>query len=476
MNWFDVDKEGLRKLLDARGKSAAILELAQNAFDAEGTTRVDLVLHPIANQATALLTVTDDSPLGFENLAHAWTLFAESSRKANPEKRGRFNLGEKLILSLCREATITTTTGAVRFDAQGRHRLREKTKQGSRFSALISMTRDELRAACDLLRLIIPPTQIAVTLNDVPIKRDYADLIAAPSATLPTEISDGTGILRRSLRKTLVAVWRVREGEEAHIFEMGIPVVATGEKFHYNVHQKIPLNMNRDNVTSAYLQQLRAVVLSATFGELRDDDSRAPWVRNAMEDPDVSQDAVRAVVKLQFGDRAVINDPSDTEGTKIAVTQGFTVVPGGAYSADAWRNVRSAAALLPAGKVTPSPKPFKPGGKPLKMVDVETPVMLRARSHAKRVAERIIGKEIAVHFANDRNWPFVACYGDSELIVNVPRVPTLREDTLDEDALNELLLHELAHDRVSDHLSNSFHEECCRLGALLAKMYREAGP
>lgn len=33
-----------------------------------------------------------------------------------------------------------------------------------------------------------------------------------------------------------------------------------------------------------------------------------------------------------------------------------------------------------------------------------------------------------------------------------------------------LLIHELAHDKVSDHLSHDYHEECCRLGAELAKL------
>ena len=35
-------------------------------------------------------------------------------------------------------------------------------------------------------------------------------------------------------------------------------------------------------------------------------------------------------------------------------------------------------------------------------------------------------------------------------------------------ALLDLFLHEFAHERVSDHLSDDFHTECCRLGAKLA--------
>jgi hypothetical protein len=39
------------------------------------------------------------------DLSHAFTLFAESVKKGDAEKRGRFNLGEKLVLALCDEAT-----------------------------------------------------------------------------------------------------------------------------------------------------------------------------------------------------------------------------------------------------------------------------------------------------------------------------------------------------------------------------------
>jgi hypothetical protein len=61
----------------------------------------------------ALLVVQDDAPEGFRDLTHAFTLFAESAKKTNPEQRGRFNLGEKLVLAMCDEVTIRTTKAAV---------------------------------------------------------------------------------------------------------------------------------------------------------------------------------------------------------------------------------------------------------------------------------------------------------------------------------------------------------------------------
>jgi hypothetical protein len=47
-------------------------------------------------------------------LSHAFRLFAESAKITNPEQRGRFNLGEKLVLALCDEITIRKTKGGLR--------------------------------------------------------------------------------------------------------------------------------------------------------------------------------------------------------------------------------------------------------------------------------------------------------------------------------------------------------------------------
>lgn len=43
MKWFEVDKQGLAKLLERRGKQFILYELIQNAWD-ENTTRVDVTL------------------------------------------------------------------------------------------------------------------------------------------------------------------------------------------------------------------------------------------------------------------------------------------------------------------------------------------------------------------------------------------------------------------------------------------------
>jgi hypothetical protein len=70
-SWFDVDKEGLAKLVERRGKAFILHELLQNAWDCSGVTQVHVDLHPVEGRALVNLSVQDDHPDGFANLAHA---------------------------------------------------------------------------------------------------------------------------------------------------------------------------------------------------------------------------------------------------------------------------------------------------------------------------------------------------------------------------------------------------------------------
>ena len=133
-NWFEVDRQGLAQILERKGKEFALFELIQNGWDEPGVTKVTVSLEP-QGRNKAMLVVEDDAPEGFKDLSHAFTLFASSSKKANPEQRGRFNLGEKLVLAISDEVTIRTTKGGSRFDAEGRHSCAMVSQWGAGSSA-----------------------------------------------------------------------------------------------------------------------------------------------------------------------------------------------------------------------------------------------------------------------------------------------------------------------------------------------------
>lgn len=145
MSRFEVDRKGLAKLVEKRGWAWVVHELVQNGWDEDGVTEVRVGLAPIAGKPEALLVVEDDAPEGFRSLAHAYTLFAESYKKADAEKRGRFNLGEKLVLALAIEAEIATTKGTITFRGEERIEARRRTERGSVVTARFRMTHAECR-------------------------------------------------------------------------------------------------------------------------------------------------------------------------------------------------------------------------------------------------------------------------------------------------------------------------------------------
>jgi hypothetical protein len=156
MNWFEVDQKGLRKLLARRGKQYILCELLQNAWDEHSQT-VHATLQKTPTGRNYEIVVQGDNPLGFKNLSHAFTLFAESTKNADPEKRGRFNLGEKLVLAVCQKAQICSTNGTVSFNPNGKKHHRTKTKKGSRFTAILPMTDQEAQACHRATEQLIPP-------------------------------------------------------------------------------------------------------------------------------------------------------------------------------------------------------------------------------------------------------------------------------------------------------------------------------
>jgi hypothetical protein len=475
-SWFQVDKEGLAKLMERKGKEFILYELLQNSWDTNAK-KVDVSLRRSEIKGYAEIEVIDDHPEGWKELAHAWTLYAESEKKADAEKRGRFNIGEKLVLALCRTARIETTTGGVAFDVDGRHTLRTKRAAGSRFSALVRMNQDERVAVVAAFMRLIPPSGVVTTMNGATILPARTPLRTI-QVTLATEVADDEGVLRRSSRKAQVEIYEPLPGETASIYEMGIPVVETGDRWHYNVGQKVPLNVDRDNVTPAYLQSLRTAVLNAMHGQISKEDAVAPWVRDASADPEVVGAAVEAVMTHRFGEKRVIADPTDPEGTKLAMSQGYTVVPGGSLSGGEWANVKRDQVMLPAGQVTPSPKPYSPDAPPMDLVpyDKYTEGMKRIVKYAQALAFRILEKGdfsssyIQVDVVSKATWPYAATYGPGHLTFNLGRLGHAWFEAGPREEVDRLLIHEFGHHFSADHLSEEYHDAICKLGAKLTQL------
>lgn len=469
MDWFTVDKEGLAKTLERRGKQFVLYELLQNCWDTNaGEARV--TMEPIKGRPLVNIEVTDDDAEGFVDLSHAFTLFAESVKKDDPEKRGRFNLGEKLVLALCDDAKIVSTKGSVIFDKDGRRAGREKTEKGSTFRATLRMTREEYDGVLEALRLLIPPHEMRTYVNGVEL--DCPKRVSGFRVTLATEKADAEGFLRRTRRETLVQLHECPKGQTPHLYEMGIPIVELmgGEPWHINIHQKVPLNADRDNVTPAYLRELRTAMLNHMHKHLKgEDDATKAWVRDAAADPNATKEAVQHVKTERFGEKAVAYDPSDPEGSKKAMAEGYTVIPGGSLSAGEWANVKRDGLVLPAGQVTPS-RPEKVAETLVLDLDMETAGMQSLKKFVTAIGQALIGVPVYTAFIRSPSADTVASWREGVMTFNIAH-SMLGEKWFDKGVSFQqldIIVHELGHHIASDHLSKEYNNALTFLAAKLA--------
>lgn len=475
--WFSVDRDGLAKQLADVPTWRLLAELLQNAWD-EQSTRVTLTIERAITRGYYQVTVTDDNPDGFKDLSHAWTLFAPSTKGGNAEQRGRFNMGEKLLLAAARSALIRTTTGAVVFNENGRRvTTAGKTISGSVVEVVMKI-KDLDDVAKNLQRLVAPvPTFLQIEYGDhVNLKQHLVlskdETIRQLGATLPTVITNDQGEFTRTERTTTVRVYAVGDNRPAAIYEMGIPVVDVDLPWSVDVQQKVPLNRDRDNVTPGYLAALRVLVFNGMTEDLTAEDFRSDWARAAAGDDSAAPAAVEQSLDSRFGKQRVAYDPTDQEANRLAMAKGYTVVPGGAMSKGEWTNAKASGSIAPAGQVTPSPKPYSDGGQPLKTIhpDKWTQAMTDTAVMATRLAQEIGIGNITVQMANEISWPFGATFGTSkQLVLNVGRlghkwfnVPTNLPGILN------LLIHEFGHYDGSSHLSEAYYDNLTRFGAATA--------
>ena len=474
-NWLELDRKGLAQVIESRPKSFVLFELIQNALD-ENVTEINVQIEASSQRGKVWITVTDNSPDGYQDIKHAWTLFAPSKKKGNPELRGRFNIGCKHVLALAECASIISTESSVSFDPKGRQLSRRRREAGTEFKGLFRLTKQEAYDACGEAMRLLPPDGVKVTVTDL----DGLGLVVRRSAPfetfelqLPTIIADDEGYLRNTRRKCSVEVHKPKAGETPTLYEMGVPVVALDgdDPWHINVLQRVPLNTDRDNVTPAYLRTLRVAVLNAGAERLTSEQAMAVWATEASEDERADDAAVVKILDHRFGKKRVAYDPSDPEANKLATAEGYTVVPGGSLTKGQWRNARESGTTLPAGKVTPSPRiKSAADGVPPVPPKEWTSEMREIQTFAQELCQqlRIKPKPLSVMWYDHWQLPWRGGWGRSLLLNKALLGEALRhwrEGRRHE--ILELLVHEFAHEQASDHLSSDYYAELCRLGALL---------
>ena len=84
---------------------------------------------------------------------------------------------------------------------------------------------------------------------------------------------------------------------------------------------------------------------------LSKEEATSTWVNEATSDTRCDDSAINKTIDLKFGKKRVSFDPSDPEANKIAMSQGYTVIPGRGLNKDQWQNIKRSGGVKPAGQV-----------------------------------------------------------------------------------------------------------------------------
>jgi hypothetical protein len=466
--WLEVDIDGLRKTLTRKGKAFAIYELIQNAWDEDA--EVTVTLTPPDKNGRSVLTCVDNAPGGYLDLSHAHTMFATSYKREDATKRGRFNVGEKLVLALCDEARITSTTGQIIFDKdRTRRATNKKTRVGTKFVGKLALTEDEYKQVCEQTQYILPSIKTTFNGVEIPTRKP----IRRFAFTLPTEVADEVGITRLRQRDTEIRLYKVLAGEKAMIYEKGLPVVEIDTKWHVDVQQKIPLNIERDNITPSYEKTIYVAVLNEMHDYIERDEAAATWVRTAMGDERSAPEAVHRVMNERFGPDRVSYDPNDKGSNREAASKNFTVIPGGAMSKAEWESAKRANAITSAGKLFPTNEDAKMA-KPADEKDITDDVTKFVRFIGALSPRVLPQHKVTVRVINDKDADHEGCTRwkkDSYIF----EFNLAYHDCANWQENYHLFIHELAHHAVqsNDHLLHKFYETSIDIAAKLVTLALE---
>lgn len=454
-NWLDVDKEGLKELYSAKPFWRLVAELIQNAWD-ETISKCDVNLEYLG-YGKAKLTVEDDCPTGFDNLRDAYTLFGSTRKRGEPTQRGRFNIGEKLVIVQSKSAMILTTKGGIEFAENGkRKRLRRRRETGSIFTGEFKLSRKDVDETLVKLRMLIPPRGKETYINGVLLS--WEDPHIKRRTKLKTEIWEN-GILSRPSRGTTLQIYKA--SEKGWLYEMGIPVCELTCPYHVNVMQKVPLTTERDNVPQYYFEDIYAEVLNATIDELDTNDASEDWVRQGVGDDRSTDKAAKGVMNKRW-DRPIIASPTDAMSVGKAKQKDRDIL----YSRSLSKKERDRfkkVGLKTTRDVYPSPKY---GG--MYKIKKYTPMMEAMVRFTEVLGERLLDHKIRVDISS---WSgkVAATYGDNLLNFNLRILhKSFFEQGICPITIG-LILHELAHDVPGDSYNHTGMNYMDSLTAIAAK-------
>ncbi len=354
---FSVSESGMRELNASRQPWDLVKELIQNAWDeAPFATECRVVIEPHPDDKTTLVTVEDDGS-GFSDIADAYTLMGHTDKRGQPTKRGRFNIGEKDVISVAIEAEVETVGYTVAFPREGsREVVGNSRAKGTVVRILMPWDERQSVELVEMLRRFRPTLTYRLFVNDCEVPpRPVTEI--RNNVTLQTITQDAPGKpIRPTQRRTEIHFVEPRDvNEDRWLYEMGIPVQTIECPWDVDVMQKIPMSQQRDSVSEAYLNRIYAETLNSTHGKLEREEFGTPWVKRAIVNPQITGEAVKATVRGRYGSSKIVFSSLDGDADARARETGYGVVNPNGLSKREIEAFRKHVDAKPSDEVFPTP-------------------------------------------------------------------------------------------------------------------------
>ena len=354
---FSVSESGMRELNIGREPWDLVKELIQNAWDeAPFSSECRVKVEPQPDGKATMIIVEDNGP-GFSDIADSYTLMSHTSKRLHPTKRGRFNMGEKEVISVAIEAEVETVGQTVTFPAKGsRKTISNSRTKGTVVRVLMPWNEKESSELIEMLRRFIPPVNCHLFVNGIEVPHRPA--VAIRSVSLNTIIQDAPNSPMRSRqRRTQIHFFEPTDSSsERFICEMGIPVQVINCPWDIDVMQKIPMAQQRNTISDAYLSRIYAETLNQFHKTVQRDELNSEWVKRAIDHPQIKPDAVKSTVTRRYGAKAVFNT-LDQDANLRAAEAGYELVNPNSLSDKERALFREHAGVRNSDEVFPTPPP-----------------------------------------------------------------------------------------------------------------------
>lgn len=480
--WFAVDKDGLKEMYANFPLERMVSELIQNSWDCDECSVCAVEIKNTKKHT--IVTVIDDHPEGFKNISDAYTLFGSTAKRGDPTKRGRFNLGEKLVFARADEATVATTTGTIRFTDKGRTELSKCTDSGSMITAKFPRCTDaELDTALEFLKAMYRPKDVKYQLcgKEIPYRKPVKKTKTKMSTEFIKQIDGGQGVMTKTKRMTEIWFYK-KQRDQAFLYELGIPVCELDGKFDVDIQQKIPLSQDRTVVPQSYMQDVYAELYLNMHEQIAPGDLGQSSTRIALEDERMTPEVAAKIFKQQYGDNAVIQS-HDADSDQEAARHNATIVNSRTFGSDVNHKLRDGG-IQTTKEVYCRDRDELEGslGLPKGFKEVkDNPSRDNLTAYVKMLGKELQGRELSIKYASWHSSTVAFYRKGGEVTFNVLKIPTIKMKT-PVSKLSSLILHEISHslgdghDSVYDHAFEELVDKHTYLLATQPEKYREFEP